>query len=248
MVIHTEGEPGAPAVLLLHPILFTGEQMAACLGRRLPGSHYLIFPDQSGHGEDRGEYVSPAQEAEELHRWLTDQGIEKIRLLCAASLGGVAAMELMKLDGLRFRAVHLDGVPLGKQEGIQAQLALTAFLRFHKKAVKDPASMVGTISGIFGGAMGKSMAEQLGAMSQESVRRILKACFSGCAAPLDMERIGRLTFEWGEKDPVLGKAKPLAEELYPRARILIRPGMNHCEYLSRKPEAYAGELMRELEE
>ena len=82
----------------------------------------------------------------------------------------------------------------------------------------------------------------------DRVRRILKACLSGCAVPLDEERVGRLTFEWGEKDPSLGKAKPVAEKLYPRARILIRPGLNHCEYLGRKPGAYAKELVPELEE
>ena len=248
MVIHTEGEPSAPAVLLLHPMLFSGEQMAAGLGRRLPGSHYLIFPDQSGHGEDQGEFVSPEQEALELHRWLTGQGIEEIRLLCAASLGGVTAMELMKLGGLRYHAVHMDGVPLGKQDGIQSQLALTGFLRIHKKAQKDPSSAVGMISRLYGEKLGKTMAQQLGALSQDSVRRILKACLSGCAVPLDEERVGRLTFEWGEKDPSLGKAKPVAEKLYPRARILIRPGLNHCEYLGRKPGAYAKELVPELEE
>ena len=50
MVIHTEGEPGAPAVLLLHPMLFSGEQMAAGLGSAAITSS---FPTRAGTGRIR---------------------------------------------------------------------------------------------------------------------------------------------------------------------------------------------------
>ena len=248
MVIHTYGDPVAPAVLLLHPMLVSGEKLYPHLGSRLPEGYFLIAPDQGGHGADKGEFVSCEQEAATLHRWLTGQGIGEIRLLCAASLGGVTAMELMKLGGLRFRAVHLDGVPLAKLGGIQAQLAPTAFLRLRKQALKDPASIRKTLTDMYGGALSGSMTEQLCALSPDSVRRILQVCTAGCAVPLTEEQAGRLTFEWGEKEISLGKGKPLAEKLYPWARILVRPGLDHCEYLGREPEAYARELMQELED
>ena len=248
MVIHTYGEPGGPAVLLLHPMLVSGERMAAHLGKRLPESCFLISPDQGGHGADRGEFVSCAREAAALHSWLTGQGIRELRLLCAASLGGATAMELLKLGGLRFRSAHLDGVPLAKLGGIQAQLAPAAFLRLRKQALKDPESIRKTLTNMYGGELSGSMTEQLCAMSPESVRRILQACVAGCAAPITAEQVGRLTFEWGEKEISLQKGKPLAEQLYPQAKILVRPGLDHCEYLGREPEAYARELARELEE
>ncbi|MBR5701877.1 MAG: alpha/beta hydrolase [Oscillospiraceae bacterium] len=248
MVIHKYGEPGAPVILLLHPMLVSGERIAAHLGSKLPEGFFLIAPDQGGHGADQGEFISPGQEAVKLHRWLIGQGIEEIRLMCAASLGGVTAMELMKLGGLRFRAVHMDGVPLAKLGGIQAQLAPTAFLRLRKQALKDPASIRKTLTDMYGGALSGSMTEQLCALSPDSVRRILQACAAGCAVPLEDAQIGSLTFEWGEKEISLQKGKPLAEKLYPQARIIVRPGMDHCEYLGREPEAYAKKLMQELEE
>ena len=41
--------------------------------------------------------------------------------------------------------------------------------------------------------------------------------------------------------------KPLAEQLYPWARNIVREGRGHCEFLGREPEAYARELAKELE-
>lgn len=246
MVIHTYGKPDSPVVLLLHPMLVSGELMAEHLGKRLQGDFCLIAPDQGGHGADGGEFLSAQQEAAELHRYLTVQGILEIRLLCAASLGGVTAMELMKLGGLHFGAVHLDGVPLAKLGGVQAMMAPTIYLRAWKKAKENPAEVAGMLSRMYGAEMGKSMADQLGAMSENSVRRILKACLDGCAAPLEPGLYDHLTFEWGEKEANLRKGKPLAEKLYPRVKIIVRPGLGHCEYLGREPEAYAKELGAEI--
>ena len=246
MVIHTEGRPGDPAVVLLHPMLVSGRQMIELLGRKLPGSFFLIAPDQGGHGEERSDFVSPAQEAAELHRFLAERGIREIRLLFAASMGGTTAMELMKLGGLHFHAVYLDGVPLAQQNGLPALFLSSVLLRARKKAVKDPAAVTGMLTKLYGGELGRSMTEQLAGMSRLSVRRIGKACVSGCAVPLTAGQVERLTFEWGEKEINLRRGKPLAERLYPEARILVREGLGHCEHLGREPEAYARELGPEL--
>lgn len=248
MKIHTYGKSEDPVVLLLHPMLVSGAQMAEHLGKRLSGGFYLISPDQGAHGEAGGEFVSAKQEAAELHRWLLTQGIREIALLFGASLGGVTAMELLKLGKLHYRSVHLDGVPLAPLGGVQAMMAPTIYLGAWKEARRNPAESAGMLSRMYGVELGKSMAEQLGAMNESSVRRILNACLSGCAAPLEAGMYDRMTLEWGEKDVSLRKGRPLAEKLYPQAKIIVRPGLGHCEYLGREPEAYARELDAELAE
>ena len=246
MLIHTYGNPEAPAVVLLHPMLVTGRQVAERIGLKLSGEHFVISPDQGGHGEDRQDYVSAEKEAAALHRFLTDQGIREVSLLWAASLGGDAAMALLSLGGIHYHAIHLDGIPLARVGGFNGLLAPAVMLLSRKKARKDEAAVAAEISRLYGEELGKSMTGQLAAMSLKSVRAAMKAVASGCAVPLPEDRYDRLTFEWGEKEINIRQGKPLAEQLYPRARIIVREGLEHCVYMTREPEAYVRELEEEL--
>ena len=248
MIIHTDGDPKFPAIVLLHPMLLSGRQMAEMLGRKIPGSYYLVTPDQGGHGEDKGGVFSAQQDARELQQFLLSQGISEVALLYAASMGGTTAMELLKLGGLHFRTVHLDGIPLAKYKGaFHTVLALLLMLLNRKKAQKDPEAVAKLIARQYGDELGKSMASQLADLSPDNIRRIEAICASGCAVPLEEKICGRMTFEWGEKEISLAESKPLVEKLYPWARIIVREGLGHCAYMARDPGAFAQELAKEIE-
>ncbi len=240
MKIHTFGDPGDPAVVLIHPMLFTGQQMIDRLGRKLPGRCYLIAPDQGGHGEDFGPYT-PGKDAEALHRFLKEKGIADVRILYAASMGGVLSMRLLHLGGIRYHTVRMEGIPLRNAGAAKALLATLGFLRTASQARRDPAAIAAKLAPAVGPDTARSMAEQLGRLSRTNICRIQWACVSGSAVPLDPSGIGRMTFEWGEKE-INSLGKPLAEQMYPWAETVILPGKGHCERLSKEPEALAAEL------
>ena len=247
MIIHTDGDPKSPAIVLLHPMLLSGRQMAEMLGRKIPGSYYLVTPDQGGHGEDKDGVFSAQQDARELQQFLLSQGISEVALLYAASMGGTTAMELLKLGGLHFRAVHLDGIPLAKHKGaFHTVLALLLMLLNRKKAQKDPEAVAKLLARQYGDKLGKSMASQLADLGPGNIWRIETSCASGCTVPLEEKICGRTTFEWGGKESNLRLGKPLAEKMYPWARIIVREGLGHCEYLGRNPEVYALEIGKEI--
>ena len=242
MIIHTHGDPNSPAIVLLHPMLLSGRIMYEMLGQKIPGSYFIISPDQAGHGEDRDEAFSPSRDAAELRQYLLSRGITRVELLYAASMGGLTAMQLLKLGGIRFRAVHLDGIPLADSGPVRRITASLRMLVFWKKARKDPDAAARLVPYEFG----RRMVDQLAGLPRRNVWRIGTLCASGCAVPLEERICGRMTFEWGEKEINLAEGKPLAEKLYPRARIIVREGLGHCSYMSQDPEAFALELANEI--
>ncbi len=240
MKIHTFGDPGDPAVVLIHPMLLTGRQMIDRLGKKFSGHYYLIAPDQGGHGEDSSPYA-PGKDAEALHRFLKEKGIADVRILYAASMGGVMSMRLLSLGGIRYHTVRMEGIPLRNAGASKALLGILGLLRTRNQARQDPAAIAAKLAPAFGADLARSMAEQLGRLSRKNICRIQWACVFGSAVPLDRSGIDHMTFEWGEKE-VNSRGKPLAEQMYPWAETVILPGRGHCERLSKDTDRLAAEL------
>ena len=56
--------------------------------------YHIIAPDLTGHGNDKGQFISAEKDAEELASWLSANGMREIDLMFSSSLGGVVAMYL----------------------------------------------------------------------------------------------------------------------------------------------------------
>ncbi len=242
MKIHTYGDPKDPAVVLIHPMLFTGQEMIGLLGKKIPGRRFLIAPDQGGHGEDDKAYA-PGADAAELHRFLLERGITEVESLYGASMGGVLSLRLLGLGGVHYRTVRMEGIPLAKAEGIPGLKSTLSLLVARKKARKDPASMAELLESACGGKIARSMAEQMARMRPGNFFRIQRACLAGSAVPLEASVCDRMTFEWGEKEINCRLGKPLAERMYPWAEVVVLPGQGHCTRLIKEPEKVAADLL-----
>ena len=93
MVIKEYGNPQGKVLLLLHPMLADGKTMTTLIGNSLQ-KYRVISPDLSGHGEDKGDFISAEEEARTLLAYLKEQNIFKIELLFGASLGARVGLEL----------------------------------------------------------------------------------------------------------------------------------------------------------
>ena len=245
MKIHCFGDPKDPVLVLLHPMLLNGQVMIESIGKKLQGSYYMIATDQAGHGEDDSLY-SPRDDAEELKKYLLEHGFNEIELLYAASMGGLTAMELIKLGGIRYHSVHLDGIPLAPIKGFNNLFARITYQFAWNKARKDPSSFVSLFSSAYGDENGAVMAAQFGKLSKQNLKRVLDACAAGCAVTLTEDQCPHMIFDWGSKEINYRQGKPLAEKLYPWAKHIVRENFGHCEYLGKKPDSYALELTKEV--
>ena len=246
MIIHSYGNPKDPAIVMFHPMLLPGKQLVEHMGKKIPGDYFLVAPDQAGHGDDPDMFFSPKKDAEELSRFLKEKGINEIELLYAASMGSITSMEFLKLDGFHIKHIHLDGTPLAKITGIQSVLSPLLYKMALRKTKKDPTYLTKTLEPIYGSELGNTMSKQMSMLSRKCLSQIMAGCNAGCAAVLKEEKCQNMIFEWGEKEFDLIKGKPLAEKMYPWARIIVRKGSDHCEFLGKQPEAYAQEIAKEL--
>ena len=216
------------------------------VGKKIPGNYYIIATDQAGHGEDDSLF-DPEEDAKQLKQYLSDQNIQEVEMLYAASMGGLTAMRLMQLGGPSYKRAYLDGIPLAKVDLPIALLARLSMINAWKKTKKDPVSAGQMLSSAYGEEIANLMALQLSKLSKANVDRVIKECGDGCAVPLKKDQCPSMTFDWGEKEINYRKGKPLAEKLYPWAKHVVREGLGHCEYLGKEPDAYGLELKKELE-
>jgi pimeloyl-ACP methyl ester carboxylesterase len=89
------GTPGAePAIVLIHGASGNLEDMRLALGEKLASSHRVILIDRPGHGwssrPERGDYASPARQAELVAGALEQLGVRRA-ILIGHSWGGAFA-------------------------------------------------------------------------------------------------------------------------------------------------------------
>ena len=251
MKMHVYGPGGqeSPTVLIIHPMLSSASSMKATLCDHMgPGLRFLM-PDLSAHGDEASApYVSAAAEAAAIHSWLVDHGIRRLALGFGASLGGVVFFELLRFPDLSFDRLFIEGVsfysggPISRTGGAILSHIMVAK---HRKAMHDPEAGVRKLARLFGEEVARPMAESLAAMSEESIRAIVRDCSRVTLPHLSPDVQRRCTFAYGQKDSDLRLARRTVPRLYPDAELVVWPGRGHCERMSRDSRAY-GAMLRNV--
>ena len=237
MYIHEYGDPSLPALVLLHPMEVTGEELYALFSRHLAGRYHIISPDQGGHGSS-GPYVSEFEEAGALRDWLVKRGYARIRLLYGASMGGCAAYELMKMPELRFEKVWIDGTGFAPDARFMNWMMREMFLRKLKSVRKDPSKPSANLIKMYGPDFEPMMRANFAKLSEADITNICRAC-----SRRKLQKVsGAIHLEWGEKDPNLKSALPQVKTYLPTAEVVTRGGYGHCGYMAFHTREYVREM------
>ena len=86
MFINEYGDKNNPLVLLLAPMMVSGEDLYQLMHPFFLHEYHYIAPDQGGHGK-AGAYISADEEYKTLKSFLLDEGYREIELVYGASLG-----------------------------------------------------------------------------------------------------------------------------------------------------------------
>ena len=251
MKMHVYGPGGqeSPTVLIIHPMLSSASSMKAALCDRMgPGLRFLV-PDLSAHGDDASApYVSAADEAAAIHDWLASHDTRRLSLGFGASLGGVILFELLQFPDLAFDRFFIEGVSFysgGPVARVGGAILSRVMVAKHRKAVRDPEAGARKLARLYGEQAARSMVASFAAMSEESIRAIVRDCSRVSLPPLSPAIQRRCTFAYGEKDSDLRLARRTAPRLYPGAELVVWPGSGHCEHMSRDSVAY-GAMLRNV--
>ncbi|EPD74125.1 hypothetical protein HMPREF1478_00076 [Actinomyces sp. HPA0247] len=94
-------------------------------------------------------------------------------------------------------------------------------------------------------AAAHAMVASFSAMSEESIRAIVRDCSHVSLPPLSPAIQRHCTFAYGQKDSDLRLARRVIPRLYPETELRVWPGWGHCERMSRDARAY-GAMLRDL--
>ena len=248
MKMHVYGPGGqeSPTVLIIHPMLSSASSMKATLCDHMgPGLRFLV-PDLSSHGDEASApYVSAAEEAASIHEWLASRGLSRLSLGFGASLGGVILFELLRYPDLSFDRLFIEGVSFysgGPVAQVGGAVLSRVMVAKHRKAARDPEAGARKLARLYGEQAARAMSSSFAAMSEESIRAIVRDCSHVSLPPLSPTTQRRSTFAYGDKDSDLRLARRVIPRLYPEAELRIWPGSGHCERMSRDSVAYGATL------
>ena len=115
----------------------------------------------------------------------------------------------------------------------------------HRKAARDPEAGTRKLAHLYGEEAARAMASSFAAMSEDSIRAIVRGCSRVRLPPLSPTTQRRCTFAYGQKDSDLRLARRVIPRLYPEAELCVWPGWGHCERMSRDSVAY-GAMLRNV--
>ena len=251
MKMHVYGAFGqeCPTVLIIHPMLSSASSMKAALCDHMGSDLRFLVPDLSAHGDETSApYVSAADEAAAIHEWLASHGMRRLSLGFAASLGGVILFELLRYTDLSFDRLFIEGVsfyssgPVARAGGAVLSRVMVSK---HRKAARDPEAGAVKLARLYGEQAARSMVASFAAMSEDSIRAIVRDCSHVRLPPLSPAIQRRCTFAYGQKDSDLRLARRTVPRLYPGAELVVWPGWGHCERMSRDSVAY-GAMLRNV--
>ena len=177
MKMHVYGPCGqdCPAALIIHPMLSSASSMKAALCDHMgPGLRFLV-PDLSAHGDEASApYVSAAAEAAAIHEWLASNGMHRLSLGFAASLGGVILFELLRYPDLSFDRLFIEGVSFysgGPVARVGGAVLSRVMVAKHRKAARDPEVGARKLARLYGEEAAGSMVASFAAMSEERSAR-----------------------------------------------------------------------------
>ena len=248
MKMHDINPEQEKVVLFLHPMLANARMMQQLLAEPMGSGYRFLIPDFSGHGEaaDR-DYESAADEAAQLAAYLKQQKIDEIALAFGASMGAVILMELLHDPDVQCRHLFFEGASMYTHGAFLNFMMKRIFVMKHRKAVAHPEIAVTKMAALYGDQVNDIMAEQMIAISEESLTHVVHDCSHVRLPALTPQQQKNTVFSYGEKDADLKLARKICPSQYPHAALKVWPGMGHCAYITEDPVAYAAMLKEVME-
>ena len=125
MMFQTYGNRNHPAVLFFHAMGVTGESSEP-VANYLQDRYFCILPTSTVYCKGQ-KYVSKADEVRQVEEYLKSQGVERLELVVASSIGADLAMAFLTGTKLPIGHVFFDGGQFA-QIGKGTRRMMTPFL------------------------------------------------------------------------------------------------------------------------
>ncbi len=246
MKFKTLGNKENPAVLFFHAMGVTGdssEPVAKCLQSR----YFCIMPTSTVYCEGQ-KYKSKADEVRQVEEFLLGQGVEKLALVVASSIGADLAVAFLASTKLSVENVFFDGgqfAQIGKATRCMMTpflyLAIKSLYRSNGKTLKKILWCDDESIKPYFIAAGK-------ALTYGNLRRQMKDSLEDKPfPPLSKELQKHTYFEFGSAEEHF-KYRDAVKKAYPCGNYPVFDGFNHMQYQIRDPKGFAAMLASLVEE
>lgn len=236
----TYGDRSRPAVLFFHAMGVTGESsqpVAACL----QAHYFCILPTSTVYCPGQ-KYVSKADELRQVEAFLRAQGVERLALVVASSIGADLALAFAAQTSLPVAHVFFDGGQFARI-GKGTRRIMVPFLYLAIKSLYW--SKGGTLKKIlwcddasikpYFIAAGKAL--RYGNLRRQLADSLEEKPFP----PLPPELQAHCYFEFGSVEEHF-KYRQAVMEAYPQGNFPVFEGHNHMQYQIRDPQGFADML------
>ncbi|SEI57373.1 alpha/beta fold hydrolase [Streptococcus equinus] len=241
MYFHEFGDSSLPKIVLLAPMMISGENLYHLVKPYLKGEYCIIAPDQGGHGK-AGKYISADDEYRQLKVYLEEKKYFNIKLVYGASLGVALGWRLFMDETFDVEHAWFDGVAL-KRNAWLIEVFTRVLFRVKKRMLqKSKESASQSLVKWYGKDLATLMTKNFERISHQEIDAICHVCCHYDLHVLTDEQQAKLHLEYGEKDFDLGISKKAFKKYLPKVDVIIRKGYPHCGYFSANTKAYIEEL------
>lgn len=240
MLFETMGDRKSPAVLFFHAMGVVGASSEP-VAEHLKDRFFCILPTSSVYCEGQ-KYISKADEVRQIEDFLRKQGVERIELIVASSIGADLAMAFLTSTALPVGHAFFDGGQFA-QIPLPTRRIMTPFLYLAIKSLYiTNGKTLGKIMWCDDDAIKPYFIAAGKALRLGCLRRQLSDSLEDKPfPPLPEELQRRCVFEFGSIEDHF-KYRDAVMRAYPHAQFPVFEGYNHMQYQIRDPKGFAAML------
>ena len=240
MIFETKGDKTAPAILFFHAMGVTG-QSSERVAEHLKDKYFCIMPTSSVYCEGQ-KYVSKADEIKQVEDFLNKNGVQKIALVVASSIGADIAVSFLSQTKIPVGHAFFDGGQFAKI-GKFTRLIMTPFLYFAIKGIyKKNGENLGKVMWCDDKEIRPYFVAAGKALKYGNMRRQLSDSLENKPLPPLCEELqAHAFFEFGSIEEHFKYRANVMKE-YPHANYPVFDGHNHMQFQIRDPKGFADML------
>ena len=246
MTFKTLGNKENPAVLFFHAMGVTGDSSEP-VAEYLQEKYFCIMPTSTVYCKGQ-RYISKADEVRQVEAFLRKNGIKRLALVVASSIGADLAMAFLKSTELHVKHVFFDGGQFA-QISLPLRRIMTPFLYLAIKSLYwSKGSTLKKILWCDDAAIKPYfIAAGKGLTYGNLCRQLADSLEDKPFLPLSEELQRRIYFEFGSAEEHY-KYRDAVMNAYPYGNYPVFEDYNHMQFQIRDPEGFAMMLRSVMEE
>lgn len=245
MLFETFGDKSNPAVLFFHAMSVTGASSEP-VARQLQDRYYCILPTSTVYCAGQ-KYAGKADEVQQIEAFLQKQGVERLALVVASSIGADLAVAFLMQTKLPVGYVYFDGGQFA-QIGRATRRIMTPFLYLAIKSLYwSKGATLQKILWCSDDAIKPYFIAAGKALRYADLRRQLSDSLEDkpfFALPEELQR--NTYFEFGSREDHF-KYRDAVMNAYPESSFPVFEGFDHMQYQIRDPQGFAAMLRSVIE-